>query len=139
MDLQNMKVRGWTVETAQMKHTARKYSMATVAQSWLRKHAAIAGVDDYQGVLTSVRDDPETYDTLPEVTREFCDTASSVGVWTAVCACVRPYIGVDEWLSLDEGAVNELSAAVEQLNPHWFVAPDQEKKIEELQPTSTSE
>lgn len=137
MELENLKVDRWTVETAQMKHTSRKYTMASVSQSWLRKFAAECGVDDYQKLLEDFRDNPETYEAMTEPEREFCDTASSVGVWTTIGACVRPYIGIDEWLKLPEDTVNGLAEAVEKLNPHWLVVPDQEKKIKKSRPRST--
>lgn len=137
MDLDSIKVQGWTVESAQMKHTARKYSMATVAQSWMRKHAATAGIADYQKTLEAVRDTPEAYETLSEPEREFCDLASTVGVWSAICGCVKPYISIDEWLGLDDGTVNDLSAACDKLNPHWLTSPEQEKKTAKRHRKST--
>lgn len=137
MDLPFEKVNGWTIETAQMKHTARKYSMTTVVQSWLRKASAAAGVADYQLMLSEIRDDAEKYEALTEAQRDFCDTAALAGMWSTVAACVKPYITLEEWLKLPEESVNDLSAAVERLNPHWFIAPDQEKKTSELPPTPT--
>lgn len=137
MDLPSEKVNGWTIETAQMKHTARKYSMTTVVQSWLRKASAAAGVADYQLTLAEIRDDAEKYESLTEAQRDFCDTAALAGMWATVAACVKPYITLEEWLKLPEESINDLSAAVERLNPHWFVAPDQEKKTSALPPTPT--
>jgi hypothetical protein len=137
MDLPFEKVGAWTIETAQMKHTARKYSMTTVIQSWLRKNSAVAGVADYQATLAEIRDDPTVYENLTEAAREFCDRAALAGMWATVAACVKPYITLDSWLELPEESMNELTAAVERLNPHWFVSPDQEKKTDEPQPTPT--
>lgn len=139
MDLPILKFGQWTIETAQMKHTARKYSMATVAQTHLRKAAAIAGVADYQELLTTVRDNPEAYETLTEAEREFMDMSASVGVWSTVAACIKPYISIDEWLAFTENTVNELSGAAEKVNPHWFTLPEQEKKTDEQPPQSISE
>lgn len=137
MELESVKVDRWTVETAQMKHTSRKYTMATVSQSWLRNFAAECGIEDYQKLLESFREDPGTYDAMTEAERDFCDTASSVGVWTTIAACVRPYISIDEWLGLPEDTINGLAEAVERLNPHWLAVPDQEKKIKKSRPRST--
>ena len=139
MDLVNKKYEQWTIETAQMKHTARKFSMSSVAQTFLRKRAAVIGLADYQAFLASVRDDSTAYESATEEERDFYDIASSVGLWSMVCACVKPYISLDQWLMFGEQTVQDLSGIVEEINPHWFTTPDQEKKTDELPPQSISE
>jgi hypothetical protein len=129
MDLPFKKVGAWIVETAQMKHLTRKYSMSEVAQTHLRRLAAEYGVMDYQKFLTDLSDNPELYDQMREEEREFNDISSSIGVWVTIAACVKPYIPITEWLTLDDTTVNDLSTAVQEINPHWFTAtPLQEKK-----------
>ena len=115
MDLPFKKFEKWTIETAQMKHASRKYSMTTVAQSHIRKMSAEYGIEDYQEFLKDLRDVPENYDSLTEPQREFSDLASSVGSWSAICGCVKPYISIDEWLSLDEDTITALGDAVKEL------------------------
>jgi hypothetical protein len=95
------------------------------------------GIEDYQEFLKDLRDVPENYDSLTEPQREFSDLASSVGSWSAICGCVKPYISIDEWLSLDEDTITALGDAVKELNPHWFEMPDTEKKTDETQMTFT--
>lgn len=137
MDLPSRKVDQWTVETAQMKHSARKYSMNAVAQKYLRVLAAECEIENYTELLQTVQATPEKYEELSEPEREFCDLSSSVGVWATVAGCIKPYIPLDEWLGFDDGKIEKLSTAVQELNPHWFVQADQEKKTDELLQTST--
>jgi hypothetical protein len=139
MDLPCKKIEKWTIETAQMKHTSRKYSMSTVVQSYLRKKSAEYGIEDYQGFLKSVRDNPESYETLSEKEREFYDMSSGAGAWASVAGCIKPYIQLDEWFILGDALIEKLSTAANEINPHWFEQPEQEKKTDEPQPTSISE
>jgi len=131
MDLPSIKIGTWKIETAQMKHSARKYSMNTVAQTFLRKQAAEFGVEDFHIFLADLQANPEKYEQLSEPERELSDLSSSVGVWASVAGCIKPYIQLEEWLSFDDKQVEALSTAAQELNPHWFVVPDQEKKTNE--------
>jgi hypothetical protein len=139
MDLPFVKFEQWTIETAQMKHTARKSTMSSVAQNVLRRKAAECGIEDYQTFLSAVQTDAEVYETLTEPEREFCDMATSVGAWAVICACVKPYISADEWLGFNDRTIEGLSEAAMELNPHWFAQPDQEKKTDEQPQIPTAE
>lgn len=139
MDLPSIKIEKWTIETAQMKHSARKYSMNSVAQTHLRKQAAEFGIADFREFLAGLQAEPEKYEQLSEPEREFSDLSSSVGVWASVAGCIKPYIQLEEWLTFDDKLVEKLSSAVQDLNPHWFEQADQadqEKKTSEEQTTS---
>jgi len=124
------KVMNWTIEEAQMKHVARKYSMSSVAQTYLRKTSAEAGIDDYKKLLEDLQGDPSKYDSLTDAERDFCDVSSSLGVWATVAGCVKPYISIDQWLALDYPTVELLSDTASEINPHWFAQPEQEKKTD---------
>jgi hypothetical protein len=137
--MDSIKIDKWTIETAQMKHSARKYSMNEVAQTFLRKQAAEYGIDDFQIFLASVRNDPASYETLTDNERDFNDLSSSVGVWATIAGCIKPYIPLSEWLGFDDLIVERLSTAAQEVNPHWFSTQDQEKKTNESPPKLTSE
>ena len=139
MKLAKKKVEKWTVETALMKHSARKYSMNSVAQTYLRKQAGERGIEDFHLFLADLQTEPEKYEQLSEPEREFSDLSSSVGVWASVAGCIKPYIPLEEWLALDDKQVEILSEAAQTINPHWFVQPDQEKKTDEPPTTSTDD
>lgn len=134
-----MKIGKWTIEPAQMKHTARKYTMTSVVDSHLRKKAAEAGIGDYKKLLADVNADAAIYDTLTEKERNFYDDASMAGMWAMMGACIVPYIPLPEWLALDYETVEKLSNGVMEVNPHWFDQPDQEKKTEPQPPQSMNE
>jgi len=125
MDLPSRKFEKWTIETAQMKHTARKSSMASVVDTALRKKAAEYGIADYREFLKSAE---KRYEELTEEEREFCDFSNSTGSWAGLCGCVKPYISLDEWLSFSDKTIEGIGAAAMELNPHWFEVPNQEKK-----------
>jgi hypothetical protein len=135
--MDSIKIDKWTVETAQMKHAARKQSMSAVVQTFLRRAAAESGIDNYLDLIREVNSDADKYETLTEMERDFCDTASSAGMWAAVAGCVKPYIHLDEWLAFDDKTIEEISKAAMEINAHWFEQPGQEKKTDEPQPTST--
>ena len=134
-----MKVDKWTVQPAQMKHTARKYTMSSVVDSSLRRMAAEAGIADYKELLKHTQDNPEAYDGLTDAEREFYDTASLAGMWAMIAACIVPYIPLTERLTLPYETIEALSEAVMSENPHWFAQPDQEKKTEPQPPQSMNE
>ena len=126
MDLQSIKFEQWTIETAQMKHTARKSSMSSVAQTYLRKKAAEIGITDHQAFMVALSESPDIYEAITDEEREFCDVATSAGSWAGLCGCIKPYISLDEWLSFDDKTIEGLGLAVQELNPHWLAMPDQE-------------
>jgi hypothetical protein len=132
MDLPYKKIDKWTLETAQMKHSARKYSCATVADSYLRKFAAECGIEDYKIFLVDMSLNSDMYSTVTEEQRNFSDISSSVGVWATIAGCIKPYINIDEWLGFDDKTVEKLATAAQELNSHWFIQPEQEKKTDEL-------
>ncbi len=135
----SLKVDKWTIETAQMKHTARRISMSNVAQNHLRKLAAIAGVDDYKSMLEGVQSDPAQYETLTDEQRDLYDVSSFVSVWAAFAACIVPYIHLEDWLAMDYQTIDKITEGVQSVNPHWFETPDQEKKTDEPLPKSMND
>jgi hypothetical protein len=134
-----VKIDKWTIETAQTKHTARKYTMTGVVDAFLRKQAAIAGIEDYKKFLKSAQDDPSLYDAMTEQEREFHDIASMAGMWVMFAACIVPYLPLAEWLALPFETLEKITDGVMAVNPHWFEQPDQEKKTEPQPPQSTNE
>lgn len=139
MKEQKTKFEKWVIEKSLMKHNIRKVSMFSVAKSFLLKHAKELNIKDYESLIKSVQEDAEKYETLSEKERDFCDTASTVGVWATVAACIKPYINLSEWLNLTEDQANGITDAVMEKNPHWFEIPDQEKKTDSKVTTSTSD
>lgn len=138
MDLPSKQVDKWTIETAQMKHAARKESLNAVAQKYLRNRGAEIGiVGDIRDFLKNVSDNPEAYETLTESERDFNDISSSVGVWALVSACIKPYVSLNEWLTFDDRTVERLTLAVQEINGHWFILPGAEKKTNEAPSIST--
>ncbi len=59
-------------------------------------------------------------------------------VYPHIAGCVWPIISIEQWLEIPEVVLDELSKAAQELNPHWFVFPDQEKKTDEQQATYTT-
>jgi len=139
MDLSFKKFEKWTIETAQMKHSARKNSNNLVADAWLRKFSAEYEIDDFRKFLQDIQEQPEKYGEITEREREFCDIAASVSSWIILTGCIKPYITIDEWLTFDDPTITALFSAAQELNPHWFEIPDQEKKTDETQLKSTSD
>lgn len=139
MELPSKKIGVWIIETARMKHAARKNSMGATAQSYLRKKAADLGIEKYQELLQKVSDNPDLYETLTPSEMEFHDISAGVGVWALSAGCINPYIPLQEWLTLEDRIVEDLTTGVQEINPHWFELPAdvEEKKTDEPQPISS--
>lgn len=60
-------------------------------------------------------------------------------VFPFVFGCVTPIITIEQFLELPDSLVDELAEAAKELNPHWFVVPDQEKKTSEPLSASSSD
>lgn len=129
MELEGKRIGKWFVQVASVGTSTRRNSMSSVLDTYLQKQAALVGIQDYKKFLTEIRDDASRYETISENEREFYDNAGGLGAWIMVASCAKPYISIDEWLSLDDGTINEVTSAVMEVNPQWFKdAPDEEKK-----------
>lgn len=131
LDENRVKVDKWVVVTATMNESIRRNSMLQVAAAYLRKTAQEAGFDDYKPIVELVQADPAQYDNLTDEQRRVYDLAMNAGLWAAVAGCIKPYIKLDEWLSLASEIVEALSSAANDKNPHWFEQPNKEKKTDE--------
>ena len=136
-----IKVGKWSVCTAAIDNVFRRNVMQDVARAHLRKHAAEIGIDEFEIFVNSVKDNPEKYEEISEVEREFCDLSNSLSVWVAVAGCIKPYIKIEEWLTIGDTMLDDLTRAAQEKNPHWFALPkqDEEKKTSEPQMTSLEE
>lgn len=129
MEIEDKRVGKWLVQVAQVSTSTRRNSMSSVLDTYLRSQSARIGIADYKEFLKKIRDDSSLYETITEDERDFFDKAGGLGAWIMVASCAKPYISIDEWLSLDDKTVNDISSAVMEVNPQWFSAtPEQEKK-----------
>ncbi len=60
-------------------------------------------------------------------------------VYPFIFGCTTPTVSIEQFMELPEMLVEELSKAAMELNPHWFVVPDQEKKTDEQPATYTTD
>src|SRR5574343_568829 len=97
------------------------------------------GIENHSELVQSVTAEPERYNDLTDEQRDFIDLSQSAGAWAMICGCVKPYIKLDEWLTLGDESIDAISSAVIETNPHWFSTPEKEKKTEAEPMTSTSE
>ena len=67
------------------------------------------------------------------------ELANALSLYPFIAGCCLPIITIDEFLEIPETVVDEMSKAAMELNAHWFVAPDQEKKTNEQPTTYTSD
>ncbi len=67
------------------------------------------------------------------------ELANALSLYPFIAGCCLPIITIDEFLEIPETVVDEMSKAVIELNPHWIVMPDQEKKTDEQPATYTSD
>lgn len=63
----------------------------------------------------------------------------ALGIFPHIAGCITPVISMTEFLQIPETVLDELSQAAMELNPHWFVTPDQEKKTKKKPPKSSKE
>ena len=130
----------WILQVADVRTSARRNSMSSVLDTYLQKQSAIIEITDYKKFLIEIRDDATLYETITENEREFFDKAGGLGAWIMVASCAKPYISIDEWLSLDDVTINELTSAVMEVNPQWFnPTAEQEKKTKRSHKKSIKE
>lgn len=126
--LEGKQVEKWLIQSATVAAATRKLSMASVLTSRMRKEAAEYGVENYEKFIADMQAAPERYDEITEREREFYDRVNSLGAWTIVASCAKPYITMDEWLTLSEDTVNALATAAQEQNPQWFAPSASEEK-----------
>ena len=97
----------WTLKEAAGREAIRRVNMAESAKAWISNH--------------------------PEDT----EAEQILGLYPHIAGCAWPIISIDQFLELPETVLDELSNAAMKINPHWFVAPDQEKKTDEPLMTSS--
>lgn len=99
----------FVVREASMREAVRRINMVTQMQDYLKQYP-----DDLE-------------------------LAQALSPYPFVAGCTQPIISIDQFLEMPEVVLDELSQAAMELNPHWFVMPDQEKKINEPPATSTED
>ncbi len=60
-------------------------------------------------------------------------------VYPFIFGCTTPAVTIEQFMEMPEMLVDELSKSAMELNPHWFVVPDQEKKTDEQPATYTTD
>ena len=97
----------WVLKEAAGREAIRRVNMAESAKAWCANH--------------------------PEDT----EAEQILGLYPHIAGCAWPIISIEQFLELPETLLDELSNAAMKINPHWFVAPDQEKKTDEPLMTSS--
>ena len=97
----------WTLKEAAGREAIRRVNMAESAKAWIANH--------------------------PEDT----EAEQILGLYPHIAGCAWPIISIEQFLELPETMLDELSNAAMEINPHWFVSPDQEKKTDEPQTVSS--
>jgi hypothetical protein len=97
----------WVLKEAAGREAIRRVNMAESAKAWIVQHP------------------------------EDAEAEQILGLYPHIAGCAWPIISIEQFLELPETLLDELSNAAMSLNPHWFVAPDQEKKTNEQPETSS--
>lgn len=97
----------WVLKEAAGREAIRRVNMAESAKAWIVQHP------------------------------EDAEAEQILGLYPHIAGCAWPIISIEQFLELPETLLDELSNAAMSLNPHWFVAPDDEKKKEEPQIASS--
>jgi hypothetical protein len=105
--LKTKKIGKWTVSEAGMREAVRKMNMI----QQVREQAEKGKADD--------------------------ELITALSVFPVIAGCVTPLLTIEKFLQIPEQELDELSKAAMELNPHWFVMPDQEKKTDETQSEPT--
>jgi hypothetical protein len=79
-------------------------------------------------MLNKLQETAENYDD---------ETLTALAIYPHIAGCVTPIISIDEFIQIPEQVLDELSTAAMELNPHWFIVPEQEKKTKRPRKTST--
>ncbi|MFI3199757.1 MAG: hypothetical protein QX196_15700 [Methylococcaceae bacterium] len=97
----------WVLKEAAGREAIRRVNMAESAKAWIANHP------------------------------EDSEAEQILGLYPHIAGCAWPIILIEQFLELPETMLDELSQAAMKLNAHWFASPDQEKKTDEPQPTSS--
>jgi hypothetical protein len=91
----------WVLKEAAGREAIRRVNMAESVKAWIEAH--------------------------PEDT----EAEQILGLYPHIAGCAWPIISIDQFLELPETMLDQLSKTAMELNAHWFVAPDAEKKTDE--------
>ena len=61
----------------------------------------------------------------------------ALGIYPHIAGCITPVLSMTEFMQIPETVLDELSQAAMELNPHWFVTPEQEKKTKKKREKSS--
>ena len=104
-----------------MLHT-KTVGIYTVSQAGMRE--AVRRV----GMMQELQNSQEMYD---------LETLTALSIYPNIAGCIQPLISIEDFMQMPEQELDSLSAAVMELNPHWFAVPDQEKKTKKARKRPT--
>ena len=100
-------VGNWVLKEAAGREAIRRVNMAESAKTWIAANP------------------------------EDAEAAQILLLYPHIAGCAWPIISIEQFLELPELMLDELSNTAMQLNAHWFIDPNAEKKTDEPLETSS--